>query len=185
MAIIDAKSVYDGAGRNRPQRSRDRTDRSPHNFNPADILTKMAGAHEELMYSLLKHSKLRIEAEAGHLAPGRQEETRRIRVSAQLFLGASVAETLNLLGHDGCWRTRPFREVTPAEGNGKGKEGKRQDEKQKHKCQICANLCLTSLEGVARRDAPKVQEARQPVCHVRGAWPAEHGINQVSPSRGG
>jgi hypothetical protein len=63
----------------------------PHNLNPADSLTKLAGAHEKPMMDLLQTSQLRIQAEEITLAQGRQHEVRKkLKANPKDFSGADV-----------------------------------------------------------------------------------------------
>lgn len=81
IAIIDAKSLFDASASERSSGDCDRSALEiaiiqdsiarccgrvrwlPHNLNPADSLTKLAGAHEKPMMDLLQTSQLRIQAE--------------------------------------------------------------------------------------------------------------------------
>ena len=94
MAIADAKSLYDAL---HSEQSHGDDDRSaleiaiiqgsleklrgrirwvPHNFNPADGLTKLIGAHMEPLHKLLATHHYMIEEEASVLAQGKQSSSR-------------------------------------------------------------------------------------------------------------
>ncbi|CAE6964999.1 GIP [Symbiodinium sp. CCMP2592] len=94
VAIADAKSLFDAL---HAEQSHGEDDRSaleiaiiqqslerlkgrirwvPHNENPADGLTKLAGAHMEPMYRLLQSNSYAIEKEETVLSRGRQGECR-------------------------------------------------------------------------------------------------------------
>ena len=100
MAIIDAKSVYNATHSEQAQGEDDRSaleiaaikeslSKMQGRINPADMLTKMIGAHEEPMFALLRNCRLRIEAEADHLASGRQGDHRKkSKVNPKIILGA-------------------------------------------------------------------------------------------------
>ena len=107
VAIIDAKSLFDAAATEQSSgdcdrsalevaiiqdsiaRCRGRVRWVPHNFNPSDALTKVAGAHEKPMMDLLRTSRLKIQAEEQTLAEGRQHEHRmKTKVNPKDFQGA-------------------------------------------------------------------------------------------------
>ena len=105
VAIIDAKSLFDAAATEQSSgdcdrsalevaiiqdsiaRCRGRVRWVPHNFNPSDALTKVAGAHEKPMMDLLRTSRLKIQAEEQALAEGRQHEHRMKTKSPKRFSG--------------------------------------------------------------------------------------------------
>ena len=94
VCIVDAKSLYDAASSEQAageddrsaleiamvqdslSKVRGRTRWIPHNSNPADMLTKMVGAHEAPMMKLLKENALCIQSEETVLSAGRQGEHR-------------------------------------------------------------------------------------------------------------
>ena len=99
VAIADAKSLYDAL---HSEQSHGDDDRSaleiaiiqgsleklrgrirwvPHNFNPADGLTKLVGAHMEPLYKLLSTNSFVVEEEASVLAQGKQSNSRLKRGS--------------------------------------------------------------------------------------------------------
>jgi len=109
IAIIDAKSLFDASASEQSSgdcdrsgleiaiiqdsiaRCRGRVRWLPHNLNPADSLTKLAGAHEKPMMDLLQTSQLRIQAEEITLAQGRQHEVRKkLKANPKDFSGADV-----------------------------------------------------------------------------------------------
>ena len=81
IAVADAKSLYDATVTEQAQGNDDRSALDvaiireplaklrgkirwiPHNFNPADALTKFKGVHQEPMMKLLSRCAFRIEAE--------------------------------------------------------------------------------------------------------------------------
>ncbi|CAJ1416610.1 unnamed protein product [Effrenium voratum] len=95
IAVIDAKSVFDSVKNEQAQGEDDRAALEvalikeslskvrgrirwvPHNENPADMLTKVSGAHEEPMMRLLATNTWRLEKEEEVLAQGRQGLHRR------------------------------------------------------------------------------------------------------------
>ena len=94
VAVVDAKSLFDSAATEQAQGDDDRAALEvaiiqesmaklkgrmrwiPHNYNPADALTKLQGAHEEPLHRLLSRSSFRIEEEKDVLARGKQSECR-------------------------------------------------------------------------------------------------------------
>ena len=109
VAIIDAKSLFDAAATEQSSgdcdrsalevaivqdsiaRCRGRVRWVPHNFNPADALTKVTGAHEKPMMDLLQSCRLKIQAEEQTLAEGRQHEHRmKTKVNPTKIQGADV-----------------------------------------------------------------------------------------------
>lgn len=94
IAIVDAKSLFDGASSEQAQGEDDRSALEiaiiqeslakihgrmrwiPHNKNPADALTKLAGAHMQPMMQLLRSNRLQIEEESEVLQQGKQSAYR-------------------------------------------------------------------------------------------------------------
>ena len=98
VAIIDAKSVYDSTA-NPEQQFQGEDDRAaleaaiiheslaklrarlrwvPHNYNPADALTKLPHlAHMKPLYDLLECSGMKVVEESTELATGRQGANRQ------------------------------------------------------------------------------------------------------------
>ena len=94
VAVVDAKSLYDAAASEQAQGDDDRSALEiaiiqeslakllgrmrwvPHNVNPADALTKVAGAHEAPLMRLLTSNAFCIEEEAAVLAKGKQSASR-------------------------------------------------------------------------------------------------------------
>ena len=95
VAIADAKSLFDTVKNEQAQGEDDRSALEvaiiqeslaklrgrirwvPHNFNPADALTKVGNAHEEPMMNLLRTNTLRIEQEEDILSRGKQSDYRQ------------------------------------------------------------------------------------------------------------
>ena len=94
VAIVDAKSLFDGASSEQAQGEDDRSALEiaiiqeslakvrgrmrwlPHNRNPADALTKLAGAHMQPMMQLLHSNTIQIEEESEVLQQGKQSAYR-------------------------------------------------------------------------------------------------------------
>ena len=94
VAIVDAKSLFDGASSEQAQGEDDRSALEiaiiqeslakvrgrmrwlPHNRNPADALTKLAGAHMQPMMQLLRSNTIQIEEESEVLQQGKQSAYR-------------------------------------------------------------------------------------------------------------
>ncbi|OLQ12867.1 hypothetical protein AK812_SmicGene3197 [Symbiodinium microadriaticum] len=108
VAIADAKSLYDAL---HSEQSHGDDDRSaleiaiiqgsleklrgrirwvPHNFNPADGLTKLIGAHMEPLHKLLATHHYMIEEEASVLAQGKQSLSRLKRGDRVAFSDVEV-----------------------------------------------------------------------------------------------
>ena len=95
IAIADAKSLFDTVKNEQAQGEDDRSALEvaiiqeslaklrgrirwvPHNFNPADALTKVGNAHEKPMMNLLRSNTLTIEQEEEVLSRGKQSEKRQ------------------------------------------------------------------------------------------------------------
>ena len=108
VCIVDAKSLYDASNTEQAVGEDDRSALElaliqdsmskvrgrirwiPHNSNPADMLTKLTGAHEEPMLKLLKTHSLKIQKEAEVLGEGKQSLHRKKHrgLTAEDFLGA-------------------------------------------------------------------------------------------------
>ena len=99
VVLVDAKSLFDAAS---SEQARGEDERSaieiaiiqeslakvqgrmrwiPHNFNPADGLTKLEGAHLEPLMQLLKTGRMIIQQEDDILSQGKQS-TRRLKLGA-------------------------------------------------------------------------------------------------------
>ena len=109
LAIVDAKSVFDASATEQATGEDDRSALEiaiiqdslnrcsgrvrwvPHNRNPADMLTKLSGAHEVPMMQLLRTSTFRIQDEEQTLAEGRQGDHRqKSKFGPQQLLGADI-----------------------------------------------------------------------------------------------
>ena len=95
ICVVDAKSVFDASNTEQATGEDDRSALEiavvqdslaklqgrlrwiPHNDNPADMLTKLSGAHEEPLLKLLQNHTLRIQAEATVLEGGKQSVYRK------------------------------------------------------------------------------------------------------------
>ena len=115
LAIVDAKSLFDGAASEQASGEDDRSALEiaiiqdslarckgrlrwiPHNLNPADMLTKLSQAHELPIMKLLSMSQFQISAEQEVLKEGRQHEQRRkIKYNSKELLGAdNMSEQLS------------------------------------------------------------------------------------------
>ena len=94
IAVVDAKSLYDGVHSEQPNGEDDRSALEmaviqeslqalggrirwvPHNRNPADGLTKLLGAHMDPLLELLTTNSFQLEDELGVLAQGKQGDHR-------------------------------------------------------------------------------------------------------------
>ena len=94
IAVVDAKSLYDGVHSEQPNGEDDRSALEmaviqeslqalggrirwvPHNRNPADGLTKLLGAHMDPLLELLATNSFQLEDELGVLAQGKQGDHR-------------------------------------------------------------------------------------------------------------
>ena len=111
LAIVDAKSLFDGAASEQASGEDDRSALEiaiiqdslarckgrlrwiPHNMNPADMLTKISQAHELPMMKLLKTSTFQITAEDEVLREGRQHEQRKkVKFDPKNIMGADVVQ---------------------------------------------------------------------------------------------
>ena len=109
LAIVDAKSLFDGAASEQASGEDDRSALEiaiiqdslarckgrlrwiPHNLNPADMLTKLSQAHELPMMKMLKTSMFQIAAEEDILREGRQHEQRKkVKYDPKDIMGADV-----------------------------------------------------------------------------------------------
>lgn len=112
VAVVDAKSVFDTTSSEQACGEDDRTALEvaviqdsisrlkgrirwiPHNFNPADMLTKLVQAHEEPMMKLLTTGCFQLREEDSVLAQGKQSDHRmKTRATPTSFLGAVEEST--------------------------------------------------------------------------------------------
>ena len=114
VCIVDAKSLFDASNSEQATGEDDRSALEialvqdsltkvkgrirwvPHNDNPADMLTKLNGAHQEPMLKLLRTSTLRIQQEAEVLSEGKQSlHRKKIRgLMSEDIMGAKVVNEL-------------------------------------------------------------------------------------------
>jgi len=115
LAIVDAKSLFDGAASEQASGEDDRSALEiaiiqdslarckgrlrwiPHNLNPADMLTKLSQAHELPMMKMLKTSMFQIAAEDEILKEGRQHDQRKkVKFDPKNITGADdISEQLS------------------------------------------------------------------------------------------
>ena len=110
LAVVDAKSLFDTAATEQAAGEDDRSALEvaiiqdslskcrgrvrwiPHNMNPADMLTKLAQAHEAPMMNLLRTSHFQIAEEEEVLKTGPQHEQRKkIKFSPKDIIGADIS----------------------------------------------------------------------------------------------
>ena len=116
IVVMDAKSLYDALNSDQSHGEDERSALEiaiikeslsivggrarwlPHNFNPADSLTKLDGAHTEPLLRMLRTNRLRIEAEQEVLQRGKQSIHRQKSGlgGTSLFWGLRNHETHSL-----------------------------------------------------------------------------------------